>query len=55
MLENDYLTLIDNKKLNCSHAEAPTQKRLPQVPLATPLLLEGGFTKVVKEVAIVTG
>lgn len=44
MLGNNSLTLIDNKKL-CSYAEAPTQKRLPQVPLATTLLLEGDLQK----------
>lgn len=44
MLENNSLTLIDNKKLS-SHARAPTQRRLPQVPLATTLLLEGDLQK----------
>lgn len=45
MFENDYFTVINNKKRNCSHEEAPTQKRLPQVPLATTLLVEGDLQK----------
>lgn len=55
MLENNSPTLIDNKKLNCSHAEGPYSEETAPSSLSNYIVIGGRFTKVVKEVAIVTG